>query len=58
MNSLRLRLDLKDCKLGFSLSLLSNFDHICGPKYLREGFPYCTELNLDMLICIAKAVVI
>ena len=35
---LRRRLDLKDCKLGLSLSLLSNFDHIyiCGPKYLRE----------------------
>ena len=31
---------LKDCKVGLFLILLSNLDHIYGPKkYLIERFP-------------------
>ena len=33
---MRRMLDLKDCELGLSLTLLSNLDHIHGPKYLIE----------------------
>ena len=37
---------LKASRLLSSLILLSNFDHNNGPKYLKECFPYLTELNL------------
>ena len=33
---IRRMLHLKDCKVGLSLILLSNLDHIYGPKYLVE----------------------
>ena len=36
---IRRMLNLKDCKVGLSLILLSNLDHIYGPKYLIECFP-------------------
>ena len=39
-------LDLEDCKVGLALILLSNLDHVYGPKYLKECFLYYTLLNL------------
>ena len=39
-------LDLKDCRVGLALILLSNLGHKYGPKYFKECFPYCTLLNL------------
>ena len=32
-------LNLKNCRVGLSLILLSNVDHKYGPKYLKECFP-------------------
>ena len=40
---------LKDCRVGLSMHmhvLLSNLEHISGPKYLKECLPYCTLLTL------------
>ena len=34
---IRRTLDLKDCRIGLSLILLSNLDHICGPRYLIKN---------------------
>ena len=36
---------LTGCRVGLSTVLLSNLDHMYGPKYLKECFPYSTLLN-------------
>ena len=41
-------LDLKDCKLGLSLTLLSSLNYIYGPKYLIECFPSRNVQSLNL----------
>ena len=45
VRSLFLILFLKSIRLFLTLSLDVNLDHKCGPNYLTECFPYCTEFK-------------